>query len=175
MGRIRSFDAEDLLIANADKDSFYNQIRSAAIAALAKRNDPKAFEIAYKYAAYGHDDRLRPVAIRALGRLARNNPSRRDEVRAALARWLTDPQDRSLMAAIEALADMADAESQSLIRQRLAGAIKPDIRHRAEDALARARPEAESETMESLRKQVRELREKLYDLAGAIDRIESAR
>ena len=169
LGHVRSFDAQELLVRNADKDSYQFQIRTAAIEALGQRNDPKAVEVAMEYASYGHHDRVRPAAIRALGRLARINPLRRDEIRAALARWLTDPQDRTVRASIEALADIGDAESTAAIRRLMAGGTKPEIYYRAVDALARSKPDVESETIRSLRREVDELREQLHQIADRLE------
>jgi len=168
LGRIRAFDSSNLLVANADKESFWDQIRMAAIGALAARNDPPAIEVAMKYAAYGQEDRLRPVAIRALGRLARENSERRAELRAVIARWLTDPQDRVVWASIEALADIGDAESTAAIRGLLGAAVKERTRHMAEDALARARPDSEPEGVKALRDEVIELRQQINRLRDRV-------
>ncbi len=164
LGNVRSFDAQDLLVENADKESFQFQIRIAAIEALAERNDPKAVEVAMKYASYGRHDRVRSAAIRSLGRIARDNLLTRDEVRTALIRWLTDPQDRVVRASIEALGDVGDAESKAALRQRMDGAIKPQLYYRAVDALARTRPDAESQSLRSLREELQDLREQLHRL-----------
>lgn len=164
LGNIPSFDAQDILVANADKESYYHQIRVAAIEALAKRNDPKAIDVAGKYAAYGQHDRVRPVAVRALGRLARANENRRSEIRATLMRLLTDPQDRTVWAAIDALADIGDAESTAAIRRLLSGATKPTTYRRAGDALEKAKPESESDEIKALRRSVDELRQTVHEL-----------
>ncbi len=161
LGKIRSFDAQAVLVANAAKESFQGSIRLAAISALARRNDPRAIDIAMQYAAYGNADRMRPTAIRALGRLARQNPTRRDALRATIANWLTDPQDRSIVAAIGALADMGDAASQAALRKAMRGAMKETQRNAAADALARARGETESDRLRALREEMRELREQV--------------
>jgi len=164
LGDIPSFDAQDILVANADKDSFYHQIRVAAIEALAKRNDSKAVEVAMKYAAYGQHDRVRPVAVLALGRLARANWNRRSEIRNELVRLLADPQDRTVWAAIDALADIDDAESTAAIRRLLSGATKPTTYRRAVDAMEKTKPESESDELKALRRSVDELRQTVHEL-----------
>lgn len=169
LGQVRAFDAQDILIKNADKESYSHQIRIAAIEALAERDDPPAIDVALKYAAYGRHDRVRPVAMRALGRLARDHRDRRREIRAFLIRGLTDPQHRTVLASIDALADIGDAESTAALRQLLSGSPEPRAYNAAVDALKRAKPETESEAVRALRRTVDELREEVNKLRERLE------
>lgn len=165
LGKVPSFDAEDILMQNTIKESFQFQIRIAAIAALAARDDPQAANMAMRYAQYGRHDRVRPVAISALGKLARAHPYDRAKIRSALIRWLRDPQDRSVIASVNALADIGDAESAAAIRKfQDSSTTRPVYYFAAKDALARIKPESDSESVKTLRKSVEEMREKISKL-----------
>ena len=170
LGGVLAFDAQDILVANADKESYSYQIRTAAIEALGKRNDPKAIDVSLKYAAYGRHDRVRPVAIRALGKLAKENIGRRKELRATIKRFLTDPQDRAVTAAIEALATIGDDASLDIIRAWMPSAIKRSHYFVAVDALANARPEGESPGIDALQSAIDKLRQDMRSMQQRIEK-----
>jgi len=172
LGSILSFDATAILVANADKESQSNQIKAAAISALAARNNLEGIAVALKYSAYGNHDRLRPGAIRALGRLAKENRDERERIRPVLAAMLMDPQDRTVGSAVDALVAIGDAESTAAVRRFLEGTVKPQIRRRAEGALARAKGDTETETVRTLRETVTELRKTVEDLQRRLEKME---
>ncbi len=164
LGNVTALDVQAILVRNADKESYGYQIRIAAIGALAKRDDPQAIDVAMRYAQYGRHDRVRPVAIRALGKLARIHKSARATIFPSLVRWLSDPQARAQTAAIGALADIGDAKSVTALNTFLKSHPRPVFYYAAKDALARVDPESEHESMKSLRESVEKMRESLYTL-----------
>lgn len=174
LGNVKSYDAAALLTANADKYSPDNNIRYAAIDALTERGDPQAFEVAKKYAAYGQDDRIRGAAIRALGRIGRDERERRDEIRPMLVEWLSDEHVRAVEASIDALAEMADEESLAALRRFSGGGAREVFRKQASDALVRAKPDEDSETVRSLRGTVEDLHRQIEALQERLEKVEQA-
>jgi hypothetical protein len=170
LGDVYSYDATALLIENTTKDSYTDQIRIAALEALALTESPEALDVQLAFAAYGNPERTRPVAIRGAAALARVEDGRRDEVRRALVGWLRDPQDRAVSAAIAGLARIADAESLAALRNFAAGGVKPHHRLEAEDALKNAKPDDDSGVMRSLGERLRQLQKRVEELYPAMDK-----
>ncbi len=175
LGAMTQFHAHHVLAANAEKDSYNDQIRRAAINALAAQHAPAGIVVATKYAAYGGDDRTRPEAIRALGRLG-HHETRTDAVRRTLTELTRDPQYRSRHAALEALADLGGAEAASVLRGVANGGAEPGTRDVARKALERVgQPSPESARVVALRKHVQRLREGMEKLEDRVRELERKR
>jgi len=69
-----------------------------------------------------------------------------------------------VIASINALADIGDAESAAAIRKFLNSSPRPVFYFTAKDAIARIKPESDSESLKMLRTSVEEMREKLSKL-----------
>ena len=95
----------DLIVELVGFPSQHEQVRNAALAALAKLDDPRGLDLGIQYAAFGYMDRARPRAIAAVGKLAEHDTDRAVPFLIAL---LDDPEPRSVRAAGKALADIGD-------------------------------------------------------------------
>lgn len=172
LGRMHCCNVLSTLQANVHKNSYFNKIREAALNALAELDAREGIPLAKRYAAYGHHDRLRPVAIRALGRLGHREDDR-DDVRDFLTALLTDPQDRTVEAAVEALGDLGDAKSRSAIKKRLAGFAKPQLRRTAKQVLKRMTdPKSEHPSVTNIRTSIDDMRDTIEKLEKRLERIE---
>lgn len=156
-----------VLLQSAEKPSHGEVIREAAVRTLAHLEETAGIEAARRLAAYGQPDRSRPVGIDALARLARRldreKPAERalrKEIRDYLVSLLSDPQERSINAAINALATLGDAEAVGAL-ELLAGSAAPaDRRNAARDAIQRIRSgQGESSIISDLQARLRKLEE----------------
>jgi aminopeptidase N len=85
--------------------SQHDDVRQAALGALAEFDDSRGLDLGMTYAAYGHMDRSRPAAIDAVGKLAKHD---HDRAVMFLLSLLDDPEARAVRAAARALADIGD-------------------------------------------------------------------
>lgn len=174
LGNMFCADVVPVLVAMAEKTSFFGQTRAAAINALANLNAPEGIDVAKKYAAYGVHERTREVAIRALGRLAHRDEQRED-IREFVIDLLNDPHDWAVWAAIDALAEIGDSESRAAIEKRLAGFAKPRTRQMGRDALKRIdAADSAPSPVSKLQSDVTALRKQLDKLDDTISGIEKA-
>lgn len=81
--------------------SQHQQVRQAALKAMAKLDEEEGLELAMQYAAFGQPDRARAVAMQTVGDLAHHDP---DTAVAFLAAHLDDPERRTAEAAADGLA-----------------------------------------------------------------------
>ena len=174
LGNMHGHDVVPTLLENVNKSSHFDVIRAAALNALAKLNAREGIAVAKQYARYGHHERLRAQAIGALGRLAHREQDRRD-IREFLINLLNDSQVWSRWAAIDALAEIGDAESRAAIEKRLAGFTKSRTRQTAEAALKRI-DDAQSKPspVKELQTEVNDLRDKIEKLEEQINEIEKS-
>jgi aminopeptidase N len=102
------------LVANTKKIAYRDQVRSAAINALAALGAPEGIDPAMAAAAYGQPFRLRPSAVAALGKIGAALPAndeQRKAIRMFLVKAMNDDLDRVSVAAIRALGEMGDAKA----------------------------------------------------------------
>lgn len=126
----------DLIVTLVDVESQHDQIRSAALGALAEFDDARGLDLSMKYAAYGNVDRSRPRAISAIGKLAKH-----DEERAVdyLLAMLNDPEGRPRSATMSALAEIGDERALEPLQTIASTDRDPDMRDRAKSAVERLR------------------------------------
>ena len=122
----------DLIAQLTDFPSQHDQVRQAALRALAKLDDARGLELAMKYAAYGNMDRGRPTAIETIGKLAEHD---QDTAVAYLLELLNDPERRSVRAAAAALADIGDERAIAPIQAMAESHPNPQLRESAEQWL----------------------------------------
>jgi len=116
-------------IANlVDFESRNDEVRNAALRALADLDDARGLDYAIKYAAYGYHDRSRPTAIGVIGRLASHDKDRAVEF---LLKLLDDPEERSVSAAGAALAEIGDRRAEARLSAMTESAPNPEMRQRA--------------------------------------------
>jgi aminopeptidase N len=129
----------DQLLANTKKLAYRDQVRSAAIGALAALGAPEGIDPAMQAAAYGQPFRLRPTAIAALGKIGAALPDandpRRKTIRLFLVKAMNDELDRVSVAAIRALGDMADPKALPDLQRFADGSAMPNRLREARSAI----------------------------------------
>lgn len=101
----KAADHADLIADLVHYPSQHDQVRQAALSALAELDDERGLELGIEYSAYGFMDRARPAAISAIGKLSHYDADRAVPYLIAL---LQDPEHRTANAAGKALADAGD-------------------------------------------------------------------
>lgn len=157
----------ETLLRNAEKPSHGEVIREAAVRTLARFEERAGIEAAQRLAAYGQPDRSRPIGIDALARLARRldrdkpeDRARRREIREYLISLLADPHERSVNAAIDALATLGDEEAVGALELLAGGAVPEGRKAAARNARDRIRSaQGESAVIADLQARVRKLEE----------------
>ena len=134
LARHQAADHAELIVKLVDFPSQHDQVRSAALRALADLDDKRGLDLAMKYAAFGHIDRSRPTAINCVGRLAKHDKERAVEF---LVKLLEDPESRSMGAAGSALADLRETSAENKIRAMSETHRDPSVRERAAEWLKR--------------------------------------
>ncbi|MBL8760567.1 MAG: HEAT repeat domain-containing protein [Phycisphaerae bacterium] len=112
LGDLKAIDALGVMLASTRVDSQDDEIRQAALDALAATDAPEGLSAAMKLAKAGTLTRTRANAVSVIGRLAKHNP---DEAEAALIGYLGDYELRVVRAAGEALAEMGSARAVETI------------------------------------------------------------
>ncbi len=105
LAELEATEHADLIVELVGFPSQHEKVRNAALAALAKLDDPRGLYHGIQYAAYGYTDRARPPAVAAVGKLAEHDTDRAVPFLIAL---LDDPEPRTVRAAGKALADIGD-------------------------------------------------------------------
>ncbi len=172
LGRMRATQAASTLIANTADTSYWDRVRISAFRALAELQAVDGIDTLTTFAAYGHHERTRQVAIESLGRFGTRD-DHRDDIRDKVIPFLNDPQEWARLGAINALATIGDAPSRAAIEKRLAGATNERVRLAARDALRRIDQRAASrDGVGALQEKVRSLSEKLSELQSQIEKRE---
>lgn len=105
------------IVAALDVESQHDQIRKAAVTALADMNRADGLALVLRRTAMGNSSNLRPEAVAAMSKLAHHDPERSFNVLAAL---LEDREPKTVQAAGKALADIGGPRVRTLLEQRLA-------------------------------------------------------
>lgn len=137
LAALKCKDQADAIVALVDFSSHNDQVRNAALRALADFDDPRGLDLAMRYAAYGHMDRSRPTAISVVGKLAKHDQPKAVDFLIAL---LDDPEQRSVNAAGAALAEVGDKKAEPRLRQMMTSSPDPELRASAKhwvDALSK--------------------------------------
>jgi len=101
LARFEATEHADLIHSLLEHESQHDQVRNAALDALASLDDPRTLDAGLRYGRLGKPDRARPRAIAAVGRSAHHDPDRALET---LVRWLDDPERTTTIAAGDAIA-----------------------------------------------------------------------
>lgn len=119
LGRLAHTDALPLILAAAETDSQHDQIRQAALDALASLDHPDGLPVAIRHTRYGVLPRTRPAAVRALAALSHHDPEPSLDLLISL---LDDREVRTIRAAGEALLNHDDPRAHQAIRDFAAAA-----------------------------------------------------
>jgi aminopeptidase N len=145
LGTLKAESGWPTILAALDVDSQHDQIRKAAVAALADMDRADGLPLVLRRVAYGNSSDLRPEAATALARLAHHDPDRVFNVLAAL---LEDREPKTVQSAGKALADIGGSRVRSLFQQRLSaltsqylkGRTRAWLRDMKDDKAQTARP-----------------------------------
>lgn len=132
LAALKAGDRADLIVTLVEFKSQHDQVRNAALEALADLDDPRGLELAMKYAAYGYMDRARPTAIRTIGKLSKHD---KDKAVTYLLVLLNDPEGRTRNAAGSALADIGDERAIEPIKAMAETNRDPEVKRRADEWL----------------------------------------
>ena len=105
------------VLAALEADSQHDQIRKAAVAALADMDRADGLPLVLARTAAGNSSSLRPEAAAALVKLAHHDP---DRVFSTLAALLEDREVKMQQATGKALSEIGGARARTLFEQRLA-------------------------------------------------------
>lgn len=130
----------DVIVKLVEFESQHDQVRNAALRALAELDDPRGLDLGKRYAQYGYMDRSRPVAIEVIGTLAKHD---RDDAVSYLLPLLHDPERRTVQATGRALAKIGDNRAIEPIRAMAETHRNPAYRRNAEQWLAQLTDEAD--------------------------------
>ncbi|MHC5005521.1 MAG: M1 family aminopeptidase, partial [Planctomycetota bacterium] len=128
----------DLIAELVHYDSQHQQVRGAALRALARLEDPRGLDLAMQYAAFGNEDRARSTAIGVIADLAEHD---RERAATFLLELLDDPEQRARRAAIRALGAIGDERARDPLRAIADSHRDPAFRATAERALQRMEEE----------------------------------
>ncbi|MCA9291637.1 MAG: HEAT repeat domain-containing protein, partial [Phycisphaerales bacterium] len=132
LARHRATEATSLLVDLVNVPSQHDDIRRAALDALADLDASEGLDRAIECAAYGHLDRARPTAIATMATLAHHDTER---VVPLLVGYLDDPEGRTVNAAIDALGRVNTDESRQALQRVADTSVDAGRRRRAERAL----------------------------------------
>ncbi len=156
------------LLANADRDSHRDVLRVAAVQALAQIGETRGLEPAMRLGAYGGVFQNRPRAIRAVGLIGKKLQDAAP-AREFLLRLIDDPQQRSAVAAMQALGELADEQALEALERLAAGsatAARRDAARAAIDAIhAMAGADAD---VAALRERVKQLEDARREMQRAL-------
>ncbi len=122
-------DQADAFVELVEYPSHADQVRNAAIAALAALDDARGLAPAMAYSVAGYSDRSRAQTIHALGKLAHHDA---DTAVPFLIALLDDPERRAVNSAGDALAEIGDKRATGTIRAISQSSPDPRLRARAE-------------------------------------------
>lgn len=129
-------DIVPLLVSALSQDSFREQIRGAAIKALAKIEPARAWEHAVRLAKYGAPIDSRDEALEALVTIGQEDQRRKEDVRKALEGYLNDPFYSQREAAYRNLGTLGDPQALPAIERRSRTEADGRQRRNAEKAIA---------------------------------------
>lgn len=119
------------MAAGLNVESRDDQVRQAALRALADLNTKEALDAAIPFTRAGVLTRTRGVAIDSVGRLARHDAEKAYE---AVAPFINDREDRPRGAAVAALVEIKDKRGLDVLTRAHAETRDPVFRERLSDA-----------------------------------------
>ncbi len=154
----RRDEAAPALIAALSQESFREQVRGAAIKALAKVDPARAWDHAVRLARYGAPIDSRSSALEALVAIQQEDSHRRDEVRKILEGYLDDPYYSLRESAYRRLGELGDPAAIPAIERRARLEVDGRQRRNAEKAVEKIRAsEAKGREDQALRDRVEQL------------------
>jgi HEAT repeat protein len=121
------------LTAGLAKPAFHQVIASGAIAGFGNLGDARAIPTVKKWAGYGSEENVRPVAIAALAKLAKKHPALVTAYLEAIVQ--TDLYFRARSSAASALGKLGQASSLPVLESVEKNDAEPSVRDAAWDAI----------------------------------------
>ncbi|MCI0486211.1 MAG: HEAT repeat domain-containing protein [Blastocatellia bacterium] len=123
LGQSGAPQAYNVLMGALNVDSWQETIRGGVMEGLAALKDPRALDVAFKYAVPGNPVSLRVAAFRVLGDTGKGN----DRALEILTAGLKEQSLQLLFSAVQALATMGDARAIPALEEFLKGPLPPGI------------------------------------------------
>ena len=133
-GATKSKDAYAVLTAALTKPSFRQVIAMGAIQGFGNLGDARAIPAVEQWAAYGAEEAVRPAAITALAKIAKNNPSAAQSFLEGIVQ--TDPYFRARSAAAQALGTLGQTSSIPVLETVEKTDGEESVQNNAWDAIA---------------------------------------
>jgi hypothetical protein len=150
-----------------DTPSQHDQIRQAALGALADLDAKEGLTVAMRYTGPGNVQRTRAAAISAIATLSHHDSERAFD---AVAPLLYDSVERARTSAAFALTRIEDDRGVDLLRRASKNHPHPAIREGAEDWANRLQGRLSGDDVESLQETVGELQNQIRELERKLDR-----
>lgn len=161
----RTDESIEVLKANLKKPSDHEQIRMAAIGALAELNEPAAVDAAIEMSQRIQPQFLRNNALGILGGLGKLE-SEKKRIYDHLVGLLDEPNDRNLPPVIRALGALGNDDAQPILQRIADGAASEPVKRAAEAALNALRDKnAKTAEVKSLQVKIAELEQRVKSLA----------
>lgn len=128
LAHLKATDQADLIAELVNFKSQNDQVRNAALRALADFDDKRGLDLAIQYAAFGNLDRSRPTAIGIISKLAKHD---KDKAVTFLLGLLNDPESRAIGASGGALVDIGDERAIEPIKAMSETCHDQQMRERA--------------------------------------------
>lgn len=155
-----------ILRTGLTSESRDDDVRQAALRALADLDTPEALDLVLPYVNEGWISRTRPVAIESVATLAHHNPERSYD---AIEPLMTDKREaRTRRAAIEALVKIKDERAIARLRHLARTHEHPIDRERCEDAAARLAA-ALDDNGDEMRERIERLEQRIGELEAKGD------
>ncbi|HYG62666.1 MAG TPA: M1 family aminopeptidase, partial [Thermoanaerobaculia bacterium] len=169
------------LVRALSQESHQEDVRAAAIEALAELDSPAVVDHAFRLAAYGAPAESRDEAVTALARIAarRQDPELRARVRRTLEGILAERDSRMREEALRALMELGDAEAIPALERTGRTDPDPELRLRAGQVIERIRgnaaagPSGDGEGLrlrvEQLEREIDVLKARLEEAQGTLE------
>lgn len=167
LGKLGDASSLPLIEQALEVDSQHDQVRQAALRALRELDKAECLAAAIPFTRFGVFSRTRPVAIDAVANLAHHDKARAYD---AVAPLLSDPEDRTVRAAIEALVKIEDERGVQALEIAASATRNAEVRRAAESARDRLRSALDrSDSMTSTRAEIERLSRELEQLRQKVE------
>jgi len=165
IGQIRHDKSYDLLLSAKNKKSWSEAIRRGMLTGLANLNDKRGLDIAYEFSKLGYDQRLRAIAIYAIGKIGEHDKN----VLPILYKALKDEYYQVRSSAVNAIKNVGEPEAIGELENAYGQEIDAHIKRSIRDAISSLQKGLkESEELRNLREDVEDLKRKYKELSEKI-------
>jgi aminopeptidase N len=123
LGQSGAPQAFDVLVATLSQESWQDTIRAGVMSGLAELKDPRALDIAFKYAAPGNRPSVRGPAFQLIAALGKGN----DRALQILTAALKEPSTQIVFNALNALGALGDQRAIPALEEFMKGPFPPGV------------------------------------------------